>query len=70
MCARALLQLMPPTPTQGSLAASRGGPFSVINAAAARDVVVVSLPPHTTLTAPLYLLHISTGECSVLVKHC
>lgn len=60
-----LKPLPPPQPPQpqpqGSQSNARGGPFAVLNGAAARDVLVVSVPANTAVEAPLYVLCISTS---------
>eukprot|EP00891_Asterochloris_glomerata_P000977 jgi/Astpho2/977/e_gw1.00016.340.1_t len=44
------------------VAATRGGPFGVLNGALARDVVVVVVPAGTDVLQPLHILFLSTGR--------
>lgn len=46
---------------QGAQSNARGGPFAVINSTLAHDALVISLPPNSSMSQPLYLLHISTA---------
>lgn len=53
---------MLPVALQGRQAATRGGPFGVLNGALARDVVVVVVPAGTDVLQPLHILFLSTGR--------
>jgi Fe-S cluster assembly protein SufD len=52
--------------TLGSLSASRGGAFSVLNGALASDALVISASPSTTATHPIHVINISTQSPSGL----
>ncbi|KAJ9519025.1 hypothetical protein QJQ45_026297 [Haematococcus lacustris] len=47
---------------QGAQSSGCGGPFSVINGAAAQDVVVLHLPAGTSLEQPLFVLCLSSSS--------
>lgn len=51
----------PAPPPQGAQSATRGGPFSVINGAAATDALCIHVPASTTVTTPIHILHIQTS---------
>lgn len=51
----------PATPPQGAQSATRGGPFSIINGAAATDALCIHVPASTSVTAPIHILHIQTA---------
>lgn len=46
---------------QGAQSRARGGPFALLNGAAARDVVVLHVPANLTLAAPIHVLYLSSG---------
>ncbi|GFH10687.1 iron-sulfur cluster assembly protein, partial [Haematococcus lacustris] len=46
----------------GAQSAGCGGPFSVINGAAAQDVLVLHLPAGTSLEQPLFVLCLSSSS--------
>jgi len=50
-------------PPQGSLAATQGGPFAILNGGTAQDVLVVALPKDVAIEPPLYVLHLTSGGC-------
>ncbi|GAX78218.1 hypothetical protein CEUSTIGMA_g5660.t1 [Chlamydomonas eustigma] len=54
----------------GSQAFSRGGPFAVINGAAAEDVLVISVASRVVLDTPLHILYLSSGSGTESVRSC
>ena len=51
-----------PLAVQGAQSRSRGGQFATLNGAAARDVLVMHVPAHTTLPGPVHVLYLSSAS--------
>mmetsp|Transcript_19381 Transcript_19381/g.41937 ORF Transcript_19381/g.41937 Transcript_19381/m.41937 type:complete len:485 (+) Transcript_19381:93-1547(+) len=45
----------------GTLSGARGGPFAVLNGAAAQDVLAMAVPAGQLVEGPLHVLYLSTG---------
>jgi Fe-S cluster assembly protein SufD len=45
----------------GAQSRGRGGPFATLNGAAARDAVVVHVPAHVAVAAPIHVLYLSSA---------
>ena len=58
----------------GSQSRSRGGAFATLNGATATDCLVICVPAHVHLEAPIHIIHIATGSASprvlILLEEC